>query len=231
MVSPAAPARPQLRLGLAALAVVAAVALSGGWTAGPDGALAEALRNAEGHPLGGAKLVELSRDVTALGSIPVLGVLTVLCVGGLLLLRRVGDALWAAVLLLGGWPLAFGLKLLWNRPRPEVFEPSAYTFTPSFPSAHAMLSLAVFSGVALIATRPDGPLRKPALAAAAFLALCVGFTRLHLGVHHPSDVLAGWLFATAWLLVMTSLHRSASQPAAHQSSSRGSALGSEGRAL
>ncbi len=193
------------RLLWAASAAALGVLLSGDWVRPFDHSLDALLRDPSGRPLGPAPLQEASRDLTALGSVFVLGLATALAIGGLLLLRRARDAAWAALLLLGAWPTVFALKALWGRPRPALYEPAAKTFTASFPSAHAMLALVVWAGLAHLALPVGHALRRPALAAATILALCVGLSRVHLGVHHGSDVLAGWLFGAAWLLLLAAL--------------------------
>lgn len=195
------------RLLWAALAAVLGVLLSGDWVRPFDNALENLLRAPSGRPLGPEPFQEASRDLTALGSVFVLGLATALAVGGLLLLRRGRDAAWAALLLLGAWPTVFALKALWGRPRPALYEPAAKTFTASFPSAHAMLSLVVWVGLAHLVVPVGHPLHRPALVAATILALCVGLSRVHLGLHHGSDVLAGWLFGAAWLGLFTAGHR------------------------
>ncbi|GHE64010.1 hypothetical protein GCM10019059_24470 [Camelimonas fluminis] len=97
---------------------------------------------------------------------------------------------------------ALALKVLAGRPRPEVV-PHLGGFTgASFPSSHAMLSIAVYGtlAVALAASRTS---RWLACLAAIALAAVIGFSRLYLGVHWPTDVLAGWCLGGAWLLGFT----------------------------
>jgi undecaprenyl-diphosphatase len=92
-----------------------------------------------------------------------------------------------------------GLKLVIGRPRPDFDLLPVATSSSSFPSGHSANSVAVFVAVAMIAA----PLawRRPALAAAIFLSLVIGLTRIFLGVHWPSDVIGGW----AWGLLAVAL--------------------------
>lgn len=76
-------------------------------------------------------------------------------------------------------------------------------FTASFPSGHATISAVVYLtlGALLAETTPDGRLRTFYIAVAGFLALIVGVSRIYLGVHYPTDVLAGWSIGAAWAVI------------------------------
>ena len=107
-----------------------------------------------------------------------------------------------AVAALGAEALDTLLKLLFRRARPEVFFGLTAPRTYSFPSGHSMLS-ACFFGVlaALVTIRMASYARKLAVWAAATLAtLLIGLSRVYLGVHYPSDVLAGYAAAVIWVL-------------------------------
>ena len=189
---------------LAALATLAGVLLGGSWTGPLDQAVAAALLDSRGHPVGGPVLVEVARDVTALGSTTVLALVTFVGTLALLLYRRRELALRFAAVVLLGWPVPFVLKLLWARPRPQSALGTVEVFTHSFPSAHAFVSALVYGAVALFLIRAlPAPLslRRAAFILAILLTFAIGLTRMHLGVHHPSVVVGGWLFATAWLLL------------------------------
>lgn len=100
----------------------------------------------------------------------------------------------------------FFLKSIIARPRPPVHFWAYTEYWYSFPSAHAAMSLALYGFMAYIALRL-GTKRtsRIALAAATLLVLCIGFTRLYLGVHYPSDILGGYLLGAAcvWLGIWT----------------------------
>ncbi len=105
--------------------------------------------------------------------------------------------LWAT---LGGLVLNTLLKQLFDRPRPRLFAWGTHALTTSFPSGHAMSAAAVYGTVALLAARltPRRRARGAVVAAAGAVVLLVAFSRLYLGVHYPTDVLAGLLVGGAW---------------------------------
>lgn len=114
----------------------------------------------------------------------------------------------AAILLvvaaLGGEALDEALKLLFARPRPAAFFGLAQPETYSFPSGHSMASCCFYGALAMIAAaRARSRARRWAIwAGAAALIVCIGFSRIYLGVHYPSDVLGGYLAAVAWLALL-----------------------------
>ncbi|MGK4582626.1 phosphatase PAP2 family protein [Kitasatospora sp. HPMI-4] len=103
---------------------------------------------------------------------------------------------WAAAQLLLGWLAGWGGKILVDRARPHFADPVSYASGAAFPSGHAMAS--AITGAALVillwphANRAG---RAVACTVAALAVLIIGWTRIALGVHWPSDVLAGWLAA------------------------------------
>jgi undecaprenyl-diphosphatase len=102
---------------------------------------------------------------------------------------------------LGGNLLCEAMKLGFHRLRPEPFFGYAKPFTYSFPSGHAMVSLCFYLTLAEIVLAPGAPrARRPLVwGAAILLVLAIGFTRVYLGVHYPSDVAGGYAAAAAWL--------------------------------
>ena len=110
------------------------------------------------------------------------------------------QALWAALVLAGIHVVVTPyLKEAFDRPRPD--EPSAVPLPSSdaMPSGHASGSAATFGLIALLATERWPERARLLWAAAAVLALASGASRLVLGVHHTTDVLAGWCLGVAWL--------------------------------
>jgi undecaprenyl-diphosphatase len=112
---------------------------------------------------------------------------------------------WSVYLLLvgvlGGQVLNNILKVVFSRPRPEVMEWATDVRTLSFPSGHAMSAIMAYGTVAYLVGRlePTPAMRRATWAMAAIIILGIGFSRLYLGVHYPSDVLAGFIAGFAWL--------------------------------
>jgi undecaprenyl-diphosphatase len=130
---------------------------------------------------------------TDLGSTVFIACLTTFAAFRLLTSRKLWDALGVAAASLGGWLLYVNLKLVFLRPRPALpqLDPAAGY---SFPSGHATVSAALFLTLALVyCHHADSRTGKIlAMAGAALLVLLVGISRVYLGVHYPSDVVAGW---------------------------------------
>jgi len=139
------------------------------------------------------------RAITALGYYWVVVPLALLFA---YLFYRQGLELYAVLLPIssaGAALLATFLKYLFQRPRPELFESDYTASFYSFPSGHATIAVAFYGTLALlVALRLQGWRRWALLVAGATLALLLGLSRLYLGVHYPTDILAGYLAATLW---------------------------------
>jgi undecaprenyl-diphosphatase len=154
-------------------------------------------------PIGPAWLEEMMRDFTALGSTGVLTV-TVLAIAGFLAMTRKGHAaLFVLVSVAGGVLISQTMKWAYARPRPDLVPHGAEVFTASFPSGHSMMSAVVYLtlGALLARTQPDRAVKTYVLAAAVMLTALVGASRVYLGVHWPTDVLAGWALGGLWALI------------------------------
>jgi undecaprenyl-diphosphatase len=153
-----------------------------------------------GDPVGPLWMEEMFRDFTALGGVGVLSLLTLVSVVYLWLqgLHRV--AVFTLLAILGGLLLSTLLKTGFDRPRPDIVTHGALVYTASFPSGHSMLSAVVYlTGAALLATvHQTRRLRIYLIGCAVLTTLLVGISRIYLGVHWPSDVLAGWAAGSAW---------------------------------
>jgi len=155
------------------------------------------------EPFGPPWLKEMGRDLTALGGYTVLTLLT-LAVAAFLVLRR----MWGATLLLvaavaSGTLASYLLKDIFGRPRPELVPHGSYVASASFPSAHSMMAAVVYLTLGALLARVE-PLRRIKafiLSVAILLTLLVGISRVYLGVHWPTDVLAGWTVGAAWALL------------------------------
>jgi undecaprenyl-diphosphatase len=144
-----------------------------------------------------------AQDLTALGSPTVLG-LTVLVVTGYLFLHGLyRNGMFIFVASVGGWVLNWLLKAAFARSRPDIVPHLREVMSSSFPSGHALTSAAVYLTLgALLMRIADGRLAKYyCIAIAMLLTFLVGSSRVFLGVHYPTDVVAGWLIGMSWALL------------------------------
>lgn len=167
--------------------------------------LLRTLRRADdpGRPIGPGWCVEVGRDLSALGGITFLTLLTCV-VTGFLALRRMHGAMWLVVgSAFGGMVTVTILKNLFDRPRPSLVPHLSLVYTSSFPSGHSMLSATVFLTLGTLLSQfvHERLLKAYFLMIAVILTLLVGSSRVYLGVHYPSDVLAGWSAGLAWALI------------------------------
>jgi len=175
-----------------------------GDTHAADLAILNALREngRQDDALGPWWLEHAATDLTALGSTACLTLIVVLVGGLFLMLRRPGGALLLVLASGGGTAISEGLKLAFGRERPPIAYHATESLNASFPSGHAMLSAVVFLTLGTVAARLLKRRREKAyvLAASVSVALLVGLTRIYLGVHWASDVLAGWCVGAAWAM-------------------------------
>jgi membrane-associated phospholipid phosphatase len=148
-------------------------------------------------------LTDLFHGITFLGNFVTLLAVTVVAVVVLWRRHEQKDALFVALAFAGAQLLSNGMKLVFQRDRPFFTDPLATASTYSFPSGHALVSLAVYGALALLLARRLSPLgRAIVLVAAGVLVAAIGFSRLYLGVHFLSDVLAGFAVGIAWLSLL-----------------------------
>ena len=123
--------------------------------------------------------------------------------GYLLVARRVETALFLVVAIAGGALASTSLKLLFSRARPELVQHLVEVANASFPSGHAMNSAITYLtlGALLARTEKSTAIRIYLIALAILLTLTIGFSRVYLGVHWPSDVIAGWCLGGAWSIL------------------------------
>ncbi len=152
------------------------------------------------QPVGPHWLQSAMLDLTALGGGTVLALVTLMAIGSLLALRKRAEALFIAVAVGGGGALSALLKMGYARPRPELVAHLVEVTSSSFPSGHAMNSAITYLtlGVLLARAVPDRLLKIYVLWVGVLLTLIVGISRVYLGVHWPTDVLAGWAIGSAW---------------------------------
>lgn len=164
-----------------------------------------AFRQADNPAVGAgpARLAEMARDVTALGSGVALALLTLLVTGFLVLRRRHRTAGFVATAVIGGALLTTVVKNIIGRERPTIVPHLMEETSLSFPSGHSMSSTVVYFTLAAILARTVARRREKLylIGAAAFLSILVGVSRVYMGVHYPTDVIAGWTGGTAWALL------------------------------
>ena len=149
---------------------------------------------------------EMMRDITALGSYAFIIIVVSAVIGYLILVRKWSMALLAFGAITGGMLVSNLLKSGFARPRPDL-DHATRVFTSSFPSGHAMLSAVTFLTLGALLTRTNVDWRAKVyfLTIAVFLTIIVGSSRAYLGVHYPSDIVAGWCVGSAWALLCWAL--------------------------
>ena len=165
-------------------------------------------------PIGPNWMAEVGRDLTAVGGVTVL-ILATLAVSGFLLLDRKYAAMgFVLAAVASGLVLSSLLKASFARPRPDVVPHLSHVYTSSFPSGHSMMSAIVYLTLGALLARMVvwRPLKVYCLAVAFILTGLVGCSRVYMGVHYPTDVLAGWTAGLVWAtlcwLVARKLQRS-----------------------
>ena len=152
------------------------------------------------QPAGPSWLENAARDCTALGSWSVLVLIVIVVAVYLFMQRRSRFAILLLAASITGTIVTHVLKAAFARPRPDLVHHGDFVFTASFPSGHAMMAATVYLTLGSLLMRSVKPLRLKiyALTTAMFLTLIVGVSRVYLGVHWPSDVLAGWAAGATW---------------------------------
>ena len=145
---------------------------------------------------------ELGRDMTALGGVGVLLMVTAAVAGYLLMIKKY-HAMWLVLIAtLGGLLMSTALKWSFDRERPGGPHFS-HVYTSSFPSGHAMLSAVVYLTLGSLLARliPQRHVKAYFIVLALVLTVLVGASRVYMGVHYPTDVLAGWTAGLVWALI------------------------------
>jgi undecaprenyl-diphosphatase len=211
-------ARVDLVVLLAVLAVVLGLlsflvlsdAVRGGGTQEFDEKVLRALRDpADRSKLVGPEWVpeaqreEIARDLTALGGVIFLSLVTAAVVVYLAMDRKYKAILLVLGATLGGLGLSTLLKDFVARPRPNVVPHLSHIETASFPSGHSMLSAVVYLTLGSLLARlvAKRTLKIYFIVVALLLTFLVGFSRLCMGVHWPTDVLAGWSAGLCWAVL------------------------------
>jgi undecaprenyl-diphosphatase len=154
-------------------------------------------------PIGSRSVQEALRDVTALGGVTVISLVTTVALLAFLIHRKLRHAAIFAGTVAVAFVSSEGLKDFYDRPRPELAPHGSYVYSASFPSGHSTLSAAVYLTLAMLISslEPDRGTKRLVFTLAALLVLGIGFSRVYLAVHWPSDVLAGWCLGAAVALL------------------------------
>jgi undecaprenyl-diphosphatase len=196
-----------LVVGLGACVLIwAFVALAGQVTEGQTQAfdikILQALRSDTdpSKPIGPAWMESALLDLTAIGGPFVLGLVVFAVTGFLLLQTRYRTALLVLIASISGEVVSMALKQSFNRPRPTVVAHLREAYSTSFPSGHAMQSAIIYLtlGAILMRVAERRITKLYCLGMAILVTALVGISRVYLGVHYPTDVLAGWTIGFAW---------------------------------
>jgi undecaprenyl-diphosphatase len=170
-----------------------------------DEAILRALRDSDdlARPIGPWWTAEVGRDVTALGGVTVISLLTLVTIGFLVMAGKRHAAVFLLLATAGGTLLSLILKDYFERPRPTVVPRLMEVHSPSFPSGHAMMSAVVYLTLGALLDRfvEGRRLKLYCLIVAMLLTALVGCSRVFLGVHYPTDVLGGWSAGLTWAVL------------------------------
>lgn len=154
-------------------------------------------------PIGPKWLHEAGRDVTALGGVTVLSLMT-LAVAGYLWMAKKYHAMWLVIIATAtGLLVSTALKRSFDRDRPSVVPHLSQVYTSSFPSGHSMLSAVVYLTLGSLLARlaPGYAVKIYFISVALGITFLVGVSRVYMGVHYPTDVLAGWTAGLVWAIL------------------------------
>lgn len=156
------------------------------------------------HQLASPLLTTIMRGLSFVGSTIALAVATTIVVVRLALLKSGREAKLFAITMIGGSLLNMTLKLAFKRPRPVPFFNLSAPETYSFPSGHSLMSACFFGALAAILTArvKSKRMRTVIWVLATTMFLLIGFSRIYLGVHHTTDVIAGFAAALIWIQVV-----------------------------
>jgi undecaprenyl-diphosphatase len=151
-------------------------------------------------PLGPRWVEEMGRDLTALGGTAVVTLVSVAAALFLWMARRPRSVALLLVAIAGGQILSLLLKRGYARPRPDLVPHESFVYTASFPSGHSMMSAVVYLtlGALLARVLPRRRMKLLVIVCALGATALTGVSRVYLGVHWPTDVLAGWAIGASW---------------------------------
>jgi len=188
-------------LGIAGFLIIAGIVMKGA-TDNIDLQILRSLRNPlhPWKPIGPDWLFESMRDITSLGGATIVFIITLIASGYFLIKKEYTLLILILVATIGGAFLDLGLKDFYGRVRPSIFPKLIEVKTYGFPSGHSMMSTIVYLSLASLMIRVQGHrlYKIYVISVALFLTFIIGISRIYLGAHYPTDVLAGWSLGLAW---------------------------------
>ena len=162
---------------------------------------------ADFHARGANFVTEAIRDVTALGGVLLSTVATIAAVVALLFLKLRREAVLFAGTVILGWGINNAMKALIGRQRPNLVPHLTDASGMSFPSGHSFASAMIYIGMALAFASLSNrhSVRYTLIGTAMVLSALIAWSRVLLGVHYPSDVMAGWLGGAGWAFLAAAL--------------------------
>jgi undecaprenyl-diphosphatase len=154
-------------------------------------------------PIGPWWVKEVARDLTGLGGMTVLGLIVTAAALFLAICRAFHAMLFLLAATLGGLAINVLLKESFGRERPNLVQHLSDVMTSSFPSGHSLMSSVVYLTIGtLLARLVERPVLKVYIISVALvLTFLVGVSRVFMGVHYPTDVLAGWTAGLTWAIL------------------------------
>jgi len=181
---------------------VIANAVSSGWTQQADESILNSLRDKNNIklPVGPSWLQEFMGDITSFGGGTAIFIITTIVVIYLILQKEYSDMWFILGATIGGTLISFGLKELFPRERPNEIFRLITVSSLSFPSGHSMMSAVIYLTEASLLARIQKirKIRIYIISVAITLTFLIGFSRVYLGVHYPTDVIGGWSVGSAW---------------------------------
>ncbi len=155
------------------------------------------------HPIGSPRVEEIARDLTALGGVTLLTIVSLTAFGAAMFSGRAKLGVAAVAAVLAGSLITRLLKIGYARPRPDLVEHATWVSNASFPSGHSMMSAVVYLTLAILVARiqKTHTVRVFVVTVAIVITVLVGVSRVYLGVHWPTDVIAGWFLGAAWAVL------------------------------
>ncbi|MEO6437520.1 MAG: phosphatase PAP2 family protein [Tepidisphaeraceae bacterium] len=159
--------------------------------------------NNPAQPIGPKWLHEAGRDITGLGGVTVLSLVTFAVAGYLWIVRKFHAMGLVIIATVSGLLVSTALKYAIARDRPDIVPHLSHVYTSSFPSGHSFLSAVVYLTLGSLLARlvPQYAVKIYFIAIAMLLTFLVGVSRVYMGVHYPTDVLAGWTAGLVWAIV------------------------------